>query len=162
MGTQIGKGHALALTGTLVDLVSGAYYSTRVNLQSVRISTAGDLIETKDQSGEVSGLTALGDYLEAEFEVLPEGATLDAAWEGLKMPPRLTGFNASGFGGGNNLPFGPFLIDGFNSTGTGVSTDTMPWIFISGSVNGTNTGHWTMTWTMRRYKSITAANVISS
>jgi hypothetical protein len=38
----------------------------------------------------------------------------------------------------------------------------MPWIFISGSVNGTNTGHWTMTWTMRRYKSITAANVIAS
>ena len=164
--TQVGKGHAHDLGGTLIDLVSGAYFNTRTNLQSIRASTNGELDQIVGQTGDVNSLIFSGDFIEMTCEVLPEGATLTAAYQGVTIPARGTGFNASGFGtlpSGTiiNIPIGPFTNSGINNTGSGV-TDTQPWIFISGEFNAPAAGKWSMTWTLRRYPSITSATAISS
>ena len=165
--TQVGKGHAHDLGGTLIDLISGTHYNARTNLQSIRVSTNGELDQIIGQSGDVNSLIFSGDFLEMTCEVLPEGASLTLAYEGVKIPARGTGFDATGFGTLPSativyIPIGPFLTSGVNNTGTSVASDTQPWIFISGEFNAPAAGKWSMTWTLRRYPSITSATAISS
>ena len=166
MSTQVGKGHGFSLYGTLIDTVSGAYYNTRTNLQSIRVGTNGELDQIIGQTGEVNSLLFSGDFLEMTCEVIPESATQLGAYQGAKIPPRGTGFNASAFGKTPegtivNIPMGPFTNSGVNNTGSGV-TDSQPWIFISGEVNAPANGKWSMNWTLHRYPGITSATAISS
>jgi len=155
--TQVGKGYKVGLSGALLDTTSGTYYTAKINIQSVRVSTNGELDQIVAQDGDIKGLIATGDFLEATFEVIPEGATQADALTGCRIPARLKAFSASGFG---NIPLGPFLNSGINTTGSSV-TDTQPWIFISGDINGPANGKWSMTWVMRRFPSITNSTPIT-
>ena len=157
---QIGKGHAFSLKGALIDKATGAYYATRVILNSCRIRLSGEWTEIKDQTGEINSFITSGDALEAVFEVIPQGATQILAFAGASLPPRGTDFDATGFGTNSagtltRIPMGPFLTDGFNND----DTNLQEWYFYDGEVTATNTGHWTAQWTMRRYFNVSGAAV---
>ena len=163
MSTMYGAGHVPNLTGALVDKRTGAVYNGKVNLQGVRIRLAGDLTETRNQSGETSGLEYKGDYLEAEFDVLPEGATLANTAAGCQLPPRGTAFDAKDFGTAK-IPIGPFTDSGIcSNSGNTVTnvTDTQPWFFNEGGLDLSSTEQWKAAWTMRRYYAITNGTAIS-
>lgn len=167
MPTQTGKGHANTLYGALIDTVSGDYYNTRVNLQSIRVSTNGELDQIISQTGDVASLIFSGDFLEMTCEVIPEGATQVAAYQGVKVPARGTGFNASGFGTNSDgtvtpIPLGPFSFSGINNIGATAAGNPQPWIFISGEINAPASGKWSMNWTLRRYPSITSSTPITA
>ena len=164
--TMVGKAHAFALRGTLIETVSGATYNARTNLQSIRVGTNGELDQIIGQTGDINALLFSGDFLEMTCEVIPEGATQVAAYLGCTIPKRGTGFNATSFGANQagtitNIPIGPFENSGVNNSGSGV-TDTQPWIFISGEINAPNNNKWSMTWTLRRYPGITVATSITA
>ena len=159
---HVGKGHAFSLDGFLVNDSLGTYTS-RLNLQSVRVSTNGEVDQIVGQSGEIESVMFTGDFLEASFEVIPEGATLANAYLGCAIPQRGTRFTATGFGTKPDgtitlVPIGPFLNSGVNSSGTSV-TDTQPWVFISGELNAGVNGKWTASWTMRRYPNVTVSAI---
>lgn len=161
---HVEKAHATALNGALIDLALGsAYFNARINLRGAELSTQGKWDEIIAQSGDIGSIFVSGDFIEAVFDVLPEGATMDAAFEGAQLPRRGTKFKAEGFGT-VAIPIGPFTTSGINSSGSSPSpgANTQPWVFVSGTLSMTSEDKWTARWTMRRYFAISTTTAFVS
>lgn len=157
--TQIGKGRIRGLSGGAIsakdgsDVLLSGYVSP--NLQSLRVSHQADVKRGLDQDGDIASLSASGEFLECQFDIVPEGSTIANAKKSAGLPPILGTFEISGL---PIIAMGAFT-DALNTD----DANTQRWVYEGdGEINVLAEDDATMSLTLRRYPNMTGTAVISS
>jgi hypothetical protein len=151
---QGGTGHVFGLA-TFALAVKQADGSTTIsgyispNLQSLKLRHMGTVDRIKGQTGHITGIITSGEYVECDFDFIPEGSSVANSIASARIPP---GGSAATISGLQVIPVGSF-DDVFN---TGV------WFYeFEGTYNGVNDGKATTTLTLRRYPNITSGAAVT-
>ena len=126
------------------------------NYQSLKLRHMGTVEKIKNSVGHYTSIISSGEFLECEFEFIPEGAsTVADALKSARLPALLSGVF---------IERAPQIAMGSFSNAInvgGAEPDNAPWFYEGdGSINGANDTKWTATMTLRRYPKITSGKAI--
>ncbi len=120
------------------------------------VTHQADNIKTKDSHGNIQSTTGHGEYLECQFDLVPDGTSLANSRLASTLPPIMSTVVISG---ADVFPSGPFA-DAINVAG-GSAPETSRWIYEGGgSVRQSNDGHAVVSITLRRYPNIVGGTAI--
>lgn len=158
MSTQIGKAHVTGLAGAaVITWPDGGTLTGTVsrNIESLDVVANANVNEVNNASGEVGAIFLHGDYLEVNWNFIPDGATIAQAKINAALPQAGSRMEVSGF---PVIEMGPFT-DGLNTD----SGNTQDWVVMPGArAVGSKTGPWTCNFTARRYINISDATPITT
>lgn len=154
MPTQIGKAQIRTLDGAALGIATLAGYISP-NLQSLRLVHNAEIDKVKGQNGNTKSIASSDDFLECQFDFIPEGSSTANAKLSAGIPAALAAVVPSGL---PVIKMGGWA-DALNVTSGG--QDANPWIYEGGAqINGLADGKWTATMTLRRYVEISSTTVL--
>lgn len=161
--TLIGKGFVVGTGGTYTGYatngtaMSSGYVTNKIPVdEGINLSHNAEVERVQDADGDYCALILTAEYVEATFEMRPEGTTIANALGAATMPQIGATFVITG------LPIiacGQFS-DVFNVGGDGIQLNR--WVYEGGgSIRMTNTGKAMTTLPLRRYPSLAPAAAIT-
>ena len=138
-GTTLGAGYVMPVVG------------------GFNVTHNADNIRTKDASGDIQSTTGHGEFLECQFDLIPDASSPANSRLASRIPPLMSTVVISG---ADVIACGPFA-DSINVAG-GSPPETSRWIYEGGgSIRMTQDGIAAVSLTLRRYPKIVGGTAIT-
>jgi len=147
---MLGKGYIFSLDGAALATGLSGYVSP--NLKSAKIRHVGEIERVKGQNAITKGLLSGDEFLELNWDFIPEGTTIANAKLSAGLPTLLSVVTITGC---PVINIGSFS-DALNSAVGSI------WIYEGGGeLTGESESKWTATFPLRKYLGITSGSAIT-
>lgn len=139
-GASLGSGYVMPVVGG---------FNVTHNAENVR---------TRDGSGDIQSTTGHGEFIECQFDLIPDASTLADSRKSATIPPLMSTIVVAN---ADVIPCGPFA-DAINVNPLGSAPETSRWIYEGGgSIRMTQDGIAAVSLTLRRYPKIVGGTAIT-